>query len=272
MKIAAVLSRTLWITATTFALISAAQASSTRTFINTVIGNDGNSATNCAATAPCKTLAVAYGVTNPGGEVVAMTPGGYGPVSITGPISILGTEGATLTASSGVTAVTVNTANATDKVYINNIQITGANNANSTGIALTKGELILTHSALKYLTTGLVVTNSHADLLSVDFVGNGTAIQTNGAGVAYNINVGIYIPGPATTVVRINGGNYVDNTTVFNENNPTATSSNPTATIWYYQVAPFMTGYTTLMTITGTGSGGNDPGPQGFSGTGTPPG
>jgi hypothetical protein len=136
---------------------------------------------------------------------------------------------------------------------------------------LNSGQLILQNSVIQFLTTGLNVTSTHADVINTAFIGNSIAIETNGAGVAYNSGIGIYVPGPATTVVRINGSNFVDNTTVFNENNPTATSSNPTATIWEYTPVPFTTGYTTLMTITGTGSGGNNPGPQGYS-VGTPPG
>jgi len=270
MRTTTLASKAFCVAAMTFALISAAQAAATRTFVNSTSGNDSNTATNCVATTPCKSFAAAYTVTQSGGEIVAAVPGGYGPLTITGPVTILGVDGATVTASSGTTAITIS-AGATDKVYIRNLQITGANASSSTGIQLNSGLLSLRDSALKLLTTGLLVSNTHADVMNTDFVGNGTAIQTNGPGVAYNSGIGIYIPGPCTTVVRINGGNYVDNTTVFNENNPTATSSNPTATIWEYSPAPFTTGFTNLMTITGTGSGGNNPGPQGFS-VGTPPG
>jgi hypothetical protein len=259
-----------YVAAMTLALVSAAEAAATRTFVNAETGNDSNTGTNCVATTPCKTLAVAYGVTLSGGEIVVMAPGGYGPITITGPLTILGVDGATSTAQSGTTAITVS-AGASDKIYIRNLQITGSNTSNSTGIQLNSGQLTLRDCGVKLLTTGLVDSNTHADVINSDFVGNGTAIQTNGPGVPFNSGIGIYVPGPATTVVRINGGNFVDNTTVFNENNPTATSSSPTVTIWEYSTAPFTTGFTNLMTITGTGSGGNNPGPQGFS-VGTPPG
>jgi hypothetical protein len=215
MRTTALVSRALCVSAMTVALISAAQATATRTYVNATTGADSNTASNCVATTPCKTFAAAYTVTQSGGEIVATVPGGYGPITITTPLTILGTDGATVTAPSGGTAITIS-AGSTDKVYIRNLQITGANAANSTGIALNSGLLSLRDSAVKLTTTGLIVTNTHADVINSDFVGNGTAILTNGPGLNFGGNQPYP---PATTLVRLNRGNFIENTVAFTMNN-----------------------------------------------------
>src|SRR5689334_22928609 len=59
----------------------AAQAQANRTFVSTG-GSDGNTASHCGSAAPCRTFGAAISVTNAGGEIVPLTSGGYGPVSI----------------------------------------------------------------------------------------------------------------------------------------------------------------------------------------------
>jgi hypothetical protein len=244
-----------------------AQAQAARTFVS-IAGTDN---ATCGINAPCRHFQAAVTATAAEGEVDALDPGNYGGFTVSHAITIEGQGWAYIAPAANGAAITI-AAGSTDRINIRGVSLNGVGVANGTGILLNSGQLILQNSVIQFLTTGLDVTNTHADVINTAFIGNSVAIETNGAGVAYNSNVGIYIPGPCTTVVRINSSNFVDNTTVFNENSPTSTPPNPTATIWYYQVAPFMTGYTTLMTITGTGSGGNNPGPQGYSGLGTPPG
>jgi len=244
-----------------------AHAQAARTYVS-VAGTDN---AVCGINSPCRHFQAAVTATAAGGEVDALDPGAYGSFTVSQAITIEGEGWAYITPPANGAAITI-TAASTDKVSIHGVSLNGTGVAGGTGILLNSGLLILQDSVFRLLATGLNVMSTHADVINTAFIGNSVAIETNGAGVAYNVNVGIYIPGPCTTVVRINSSNFVDNTTVYNENNPTATSSNPTATIWYYQVAPFTTGYTTLMTITGTGAGGNNPGPQGYSGVGTPPG
>jgi hypothetical protein len=89
---------------------------------------------------------------------------------------------------------------------------------------LNSGQLILQNSVIKFLTTGLNVTNTHADVISTDFIGNTTAILTNGPGVDFGVNSPYP---PATTLVRINAGNFIQNTTAFTLNN-VGTNSNGT--------------------------------------------
>ena len=84
---------------------SLAQAQIQRTFVSTA----GTDAGNCVPSAPCRTFNYALTQTASGGEVIAMTTGGYGPMTITQSVSIISPDGiyAGITASSG-DAVTIN--------------------------------------------------------------------------------------------------------------------------------------------------------------------
>jgi len=105
---------------------SAAFAQATRTWVSGV----GNDADPCSRTAPCKTFAGALSKTAEGGEISVLDPGGYGPVTITKPITIsgVGTDASIL--SSATIGITINITSVqgpdTDTVILRNIQINGA--------------------------------------------------------------------------------------------------------------------------------------------------
>lgn len=63
-----------------------------RTFVSTD-GFDSNAASLCPRNAPCRNFSAAIGVTSPGGEVVAINTGGYGPVIVNQPVTIIGQPG-----------------------------------------------------------------------------------------------------------------------------------------------------------------------------------
>ncbi len=69
-------------------------AGANRVFVAAKSGNDANSCANVGT--PCQTLAGAYSQVAAGGEVIVLESGGYGPLTITGPVAI--------DASAGVTA------------------------------------------------------------------------------------------------------------------------------------------------------------------------
>lgn len=52
-----------------------------RTFVSTA-GNDANTANLCSAQNPCRGFAAAQTVTSTNGEIIALTSGGYGSISI----------------------------------------------------------------------------------------------------------------------------------------------------------------------------------------------
>src|SRR5688572_2001084 len=83
---------------------SLAQAQATRTWVSG-IGDDVNP---CSRTAPCKTFAGAISKTAAGGEINALDPGGFGAVTITKSISIVGDGTMAGVLASLVNGITVN--------------------------------------------------------------------------------------------------------------------------------------------------------------------
>jgi hypothetical protein len=204
----------LLVTAMTFALASAAQAASARAFVAS-IGNDSNTSFGCTQADPCRSFMAAYGITASGGEIVALDSGGYGEVTITGPVSIIAAQVASVTVGASSIGITI-TAGASDVVVLKNLDITGNGAANTTGILVNSGRLILQNSTLKMLTTGLNIQSTvHADVVSSDIIGNTTGISTTGTG-ANTAN----FPYTGPTLVRIFLGNVLDNTTAYLMNDP----------------------------------------------------
>jgi hypothetical protein len=77
----------------------------TRTFVSTG-GDDGSP---CLVNTPCRSLAAALAVTAPNGEVVIVTSGGYGPFSITKPVTISAVGVSASVIATDTPAITINT-------------------------------------------------------------------------------------------------------------------------------------------------------------------
>jgi hypothetical protein len=107
-----------------FAGVSQAQLQ--RTFVSG-LGSDGNP---CTRTAPCRTFTQAISQTSAGGEVVVLDSAGYGPVTITGSISLIAPPGvyAGISVFSG-DGIDIN-AGATDTVILRGLTV---NNQGSSG-------------------------------------------------------------------------------------------------------------------------------------------
>jgi len=95
----------------------------TRTFVSSA-GSDSNP---CTITQPCTSFAHAYSLTAPDGIIAALDPGKYGPLTITGPITINGNGWAAITAPAGGSGITINL------VALTGLEIDGAD-ASSNGI------------------------------------------------------------------------------------------------------------------------------------------
>jgi hypothetical protein len=129
---------------TTFALALPAQATLTRTFVSAA-GSDSNP---CTITQPCATFAHAYSLTAASGIVAALDPGKYGPLTITGPITINGNGWAAITAPAAGNGITI-TAGASDNVALLGLEIDGAG-AVSNGIVLNSaGSLTVSNCTLQ---------------------------------------------------------------------------------------------------------------------------
>ncbi|MGO9337251.1 MAG: right-handed parallel beta-helix repeat-containing protein [Terracidiphilus sp.] len=105
-----------------------ASASVNRTFVSTT-GNDANVSVNCSASANCRSFAAALSVTNAGGEVVVVNSGGYGPATISQPVTITATgiDASVTETGAGLNGLTINT---TGNVTINGLNLFGGGTGN----------------------------------------------------------------------------------------------------------------------------------------------
>src|ERR1700682_2201846 len=95
-----------------------ANAQATRTWVSGV-GDDVNP---CSRTAPCKTFAGAISKTQPGGEIDALDPAGFGTLTITKAITIDGGGGivASVLGGSGANGFNIS-AGANDNIILRNL-------------------------------------------------------------------------------------------------------------------------------------------------------
>lgn len=263
--------RALLVTLLALPLLSAVRMGPIRVYVSG-LGNDSNAATNCPRAKPCRTLEKAYTVVQAGGEIIALDPADYGPVTIAEPLSILGVEGAEIGVATGATGITIN-APAAARIIIRNFIISGAGAANTKGIQLNTGQLALFNSTLKNLSTGLDVSSTKADLVNTDVVSNAVGIATTGTGVDINA-----FPMTGPTQVRIAWGNAIDNTTAYVMNDPgTGTGGNKITILEFLTsntTAAFstnMAGNATLVSGTGASCGGTNCQNLGFYSSNTNP-
>jgi hypothetical protein len=143
-----------------------AQATSlTRTFVSSA-GSDSNP---CSITQPCATFARAYSLTTASGIIAALDPGKYGPVTITGPVTINGYGWAAITGPASGNAITIN-ANSSDKISLIGLEIDGANAVNSIGIELNSGgSLTVRDSAIQNFTRYGILFQPNASDLPLNF-------------------------------------------------------------------------------------------------------
>jgi nitrous oxidase accessory protein NosD len=95
----------------------------TRSFVSSS-GVDTNS---CMITAPCATFAEAYTKVGANGIVAALDPGKYGPLTITGPVTIDGNGWAAVTGTANGNGITINAVSG--NVILNGLEIDGAGEA-----------------------------------------------------------------------------------------------------------------------------------------------
>jgi hypothetical protein len=252
--------KALGIAAITFVLAASAHADqrpvaahgALRTFVSG-LGNDSNTATQCPRANPCRTLAAAYTVTATGGEITALDPADYGPLTITGQLSIFGTNDALIGVAGGTTGITIN-APAAARVIVRNFIISGAGATNTKGIVLNTGQLALFNSTLEQLSVGLSVSSTKADLVNTDLIANATGITTTGTGVDTNV-----FPMTGPTQVRVAWGNTIGNAKAYVMNNPGTGTGGNKITILEFLSSNTDAAYSTNMTangnlVSGTGS------------------
>ena len=169
-------------------------AQNARTFVS---GTGLDTGSTCGASAPCRSFAYALGVTNGGGDIVALDSAGYGTVSITKAVNIIvppGILGAITVPGSGV-GVTVN-AGSLDIVRIQGVHI-NTGGVSTTGLR-TAGvcckRIELKNVEITGVSTGIdlpVDTRMSAENLKIsDF---GTALYAHGGTNAATTTMKVYL-------------------------------------------------------------------------------
>lgn len=154
----------------------------------TYVSSTGSNAGNCTRLAPCQTLNFALGATDPGGEIRVLDPGGYGAMTITKSVNIVG-EGpdeAALLVGGGKTAITIN-AGANDVVSIRGITIKGV--GNGAGIVFNTGRTLIVADCTIYNLTGTGIA-FHATTSSNLVVSNTLINKVGARGIHVNPPVG----------------------------------------------------------------------------------
>ena len=186
-----------------------------RTHVSAAFGSDANTATNCAAAAPCRFFTAAMSVTNPNGEVIVLDSGGYGAVTITQSVALIAPTGvyAGISVFPGADGVTIATAGV--NVVLRGLSINGQGGNN--GISMTAGNsLTVENCVISNLTQNGILVNAATNVNITDTTvrrngGNGISLQngvkatiTRGV-VSGHANPGIYLFGntPSTSTVDI---------------------------------------------------------------------
>jgi hypothetical protein len=158
----------------------AQNGSLTRSFVSSS-GVDTNA---CTITAPCATFAQAYTMVGANGIVAALDPGKYGPITITGPVTINGNGWAAITGPREGTAITIsaNTNNG-DVVNLNGLEIDGAGTATNGIVFNSGGSLTITNCTVQNFYFAGVDLQPASGTISV--VITNTNAANNGFGIEY---------------------------------------------------------------------------------------
>jgi hypothetical protein len=194
------MTRIAYLTAATLTValsITSAQAqNAVRTFVSAATGSDGNP---CSRTAPCRSFQHAHDVTNAGGEINTLDPGGYGTVTITKSISIVSGLGeAGVLVPSGGYGIIIN-AGANDTVNLRGLIIEGGG-VGVTGIGLIQAKsLVIENCVVRNLTSSGIALAPISDT-----VANQNQITISDTVVADNGGHGIYVqPGATSGIIGV---------------------------------------------------------------------
>jgi hypothetical protein len=150
----------------------------TRSFVSSS-GLDTNS---CMITAPCQTFAVAYTKIGANGIIAALDPGKYGPIAITGPVTINGNGWAAITGPANNNGITINAVSG--NVILTGLEVDGAGAADN-GIVFSSGTNLTIENCIvsNFVDSAIVIQPSSGVLY---FAITNTKVGNNqGYGVSY---------------------------------------------------------------------------------------
>lgn len=151
-----------------FAMFLAAMSAQAqqRVFVSAALGDDLNL---CSVASPCRSFSRAITVVAPGGEILVLDSGGYGPVTVTAAVSIvspLGIEGSVTQTAAGQSGIAVNAPGAF--VLLRGLSIFGGGSgANGILISAATAVSIQSCSVSGFASRGIEVNVTSATFLSM---------------------------------------------------------------------------------------------------------
>jgi hypothetical protein len=158
------------------------------TLIRSFVSSAGLDTNSCMITAPCATFAHAYTAIAANGIIAAIDPGKYGPIIITGPVTINGNGWAAITGTAQGNGITINAGSG--NVILTGLEIDGAGAAYNgivfnSGTSLTVSNCIVKDFISSNGTSGngimIAPTSGTVDFTIVNTV----ALNNGSAGVHY---------------------------------------------------------------------------------------
>jgi len=137
-----------------FCLLAVHQSAHAAARDRAFVASYGSDSNPCTFLSPCKTFQQAVNVVASGGEVTAIDSAGFGPISITKPITITSPDGveAGIVPNPGGNAITINTPG---DVFLRGLTLEG-NNSGVDGISLTgsccSGTISIVHCVIRHFT------------------------------------------------------------------------------------------------------------------------
>jgi hypothetical protein len=186
---------------------SPALASVSRTFVSGVGSDTGT----CALTAPCRTFAYALTQTAPSGEIIVLSSGGFGSVTIAQSVSIINVgyyAGVTVASGNGITI----NAGANDSILLRGIAVDGGGTG-SNGIVLNSGGNLIVDQCNLLNFVGNVDSGTGNGIIMLPTSGGHNIVITN-TSASHNQGAGVYyspVSGTATVGIVIDHVNATNN-------------------------------------------------------------
>jgi hypothetical protein len=167
-------------------------ANNPRTWVSAASGSDSNP---CTRTSPCLTFAAALAQTPAGGEIDALDPGDFGPVTITKSITIFGNAdgGAGGPPTTPGTSGIVISAGSSDVIHLQGLVFDGVNTSGTSGVVFTSGARLHIENCavLGFTTSGITFSPSTGSAVTTQLVVQGTTILNNATGILIQPTGGI---------------------------------------------------------------------------------
>jgi pro-kumamolisin-like protein/List-Bact-rpt repeat protein len=167
---------------------------SSQTFVSGTLGNDSNP---CTRISPCLTFAAALAQTNAGGEIDALDPGDFGPVTITKAITIFGNAvgGASVagtTPSPGTSGIVIS-AGSSDVINLGGLVFDGVNASGTSGVVFLSGaRLNISRCVFQgFTTSGMTLSPGAGSASTTLLVVQKTTILNNATGLLIQPTGGI---------------------------------------------------------------------------------